>query len=181
MKNNKNIAIYIVAIVVISVISGFIYGYNKDFDISSYLATLTTKNNLYLMHTLGIILIFIGTLSLINVLTESIIFSIEGISIGFILAIFFKNYRIKGIFYALAIILVNKLIYILLISYLFIVGFKYGSKIIKNIIGINNDYVKHLHKPLIQKFALILIISIINDTIIYFFGNIFLNYLTFML
>lgn len=181
MKNNKNIALYIAAIIVISLISGFIYGYNKDIDISDYLETLTTNNNLYFMHTISIIIILIGTLSLINTLTESIIISIEGVSIGFILSIFFKNYKLSGLIYALSVILINKGIYLILISYLFIISFKYAKKIFKNIIGVNNDYVKQLHKPLIQKFILILIISLVNDTIIYFFGNVLLNYLTFML
>lgn len=181
MKNTKNIAIYIAVIIVISLISGIIYGYNKEIDISNYINTLTLNNNLYFMHTISIVIILIGTLSLINVITESIIFSIEGISIGFILSIFYKNYSFKGIIYALAIILTNKLIFLLIISYLFIVGVKYTNKVFKNIIGISNDYVKYLHKPLLQKYLLIFIISIINDTIIYFFGNIFLNYLTFML
>lgn len=181
MKNNKNIALYIAVIIVISLISGFIYGYNKNIDISSYLETLTSNNNLFFIHTISIVIILIGTLSLINVITESIIMSIEGISIGFIISIFFKNYKLPGLIYAFLTILINKGIYLILISYLFIIGFKYAKKIFKNIIGVNNDYVKQLHKPLIQKFILILIINLINDTIIYFFGNVLLNYLTFML
>ena len=181
MKNSKNIALYIAIIILISIITGFIYGLNNPIDLSEYLSNLTNNNFLYIIHTLVILGIFFSTLSLINPIIESVIFGFEGISVGFTLSLFFSQYKIKGLIYGIITFLVNKGIFLLLLLYLFIISVNYTSKILKNILGINNDYVNLSIKPLIKKFILILIFSLINDTIIYFFGNMFLNYLTFML
>ncbi len=181
MKNSKNIALYVAIVLLISIITGFIYGINNPVDLTDYLNSLTNKNSLFLIHTLIIIGIFFSTLSLINPIIESIIFGIEGISIGFTISLFFKQYKLKGLLYSLITTIVNKGIYLLLLLYLFIISINYVNRILKNIFGINNDYVNYSIKPLIKKFTLILIFSLINNTIIYFFGNMFLNYLTFML
>lgn len=181
MKNSKNITLYVAIVLLVSIVTGFIYGINNPIDLTDYLASLKNNNSLFLLHTLVIIGIFFSTLSLINLLLESVIFGIEGISIGFTISLFFHQYKLKGLLYGIITILVNKGIYLIILLYLFIVSFNYINRIIKNILGLNNDYINYSIKPLIKKFTLILIFSLINNTIIYFFGNMFLNYLTFML
>lgn len=181
MKNSKKVALYIALIIVISIVSGFIYGLNSNLDIGEYLKTLGNNNSLFFTHGIIYLLIVICTLSLVNVFFESFIFSIEGISIGFIFGLFYKLAKMKGILYGLITVIINKGIYLLLLGYLFLVSIRYSRKVIKNILGLNHDYVKFLFKPLFLKFLIIYAILLINDTLIYFFGNMFLKYLTFML
>lgn len=181
MKNSKYIVLYVAIVVFLSILTGFIYGLNNPIELNSYLESLNSNNSLFLMHTLVIIGIFFSTLSLINLFVESVIFGIEGISIGFIISLFFHQYKLKGLLYAIITIIVNKGLYLLLLLYLFIISFNYTKRILNNIFGVNNDYINLSIKPLIKKFTLILIFSLINNTLIYFFGNMFLKYLTFML
>lgn len=176
MKKNKNIAIFIALIILIAGISGFIYGLNKSIDATEFIDSIKTSNsNLFIPHSFSILIIFFSTLALINLVSETLILSIEGSSIGFILGVLFKNYKLNGLFFGVLTAIVNKLIFIILISYLFIISINYINKIIKNILGLKNDYIRVLIKPLIMRFLIILGISIINDTIIYFFGNMFLK------
>ncbi len=181
MKKSKIIALIAATILTISIITGFIYGSYSSIDIKGYLDTLNGNNALFLIHTIAIVVIFFSTLSLINMIIESVILSIEGISIGFILAVFYKNYKLSGVLYALINVLLNKGIYILILIYLYIVGYKYINRILKNLLGQSNDSVNVSIKPLIKKYALILVISLLNDTLIFFFANKVLKYFVFML
>ena len=67
------------------------------------------------------------------------------------------------------------LLFIIILIYLFIISINYINKVIKNILGLKNDYIRSLIKPLLMRFSLILVISLINDTLIYFLGNIILK------
>lgn len=176
MKKNKNVATFIVFVLIVAVISGFIYGLNKTIDVSEFLDAIKNQNsNLFIPHTIYIIIILVSTLSLINIFSEMVIFSIEGLSIGFTLGVLFKNYKLNGFFFGILSSVVNKLIFLVLISYLFLISINYISKTLKNMLGIKNDYIKTLLKPLLIRFLIILVVSLINDTIIYFFGNMFLK------
>lgn len=181
MKKNKNVALFIGLVVLIAVITGFIYGINKNVDVSDFLESLNTHNNLYLHHSILIIVILISTLALINMISETLIFSIEGITSGFIIGVLFKSYKLNGLFMGILITLVNKLIFMILISYLFMISINYIKKIVKNLLGLKNDYIRTLTKPLLKRFALIFLVSLLNDTIIYFFGNMLLKKLANML
>ncbi|MCX4248305.1 MAG: hypothetical protein OSJ65_00915 [Bacilli bacterium] len=175
MKKNKNVALFIGLIVLIAVITGFIYGINRNIDATNFLESLNTHNNLFLHHSLLIVIILISTLALINMVSETVIFSIEGLTSGFLIGVLFKSYKLNGLFMGILVTIVNKLIFLILISYLFMISINYIKKIIKNLLGIKNDYIRVLIKPLLKRFALILVISLINDTIIYFFGNMLLK------
>lgn len=87
----------------------------------------------------------------------------------------FKTYKLNGLFFGILNIAVNKVIFLILISYLFIISINYISKIIKNILGLKQDYIKTLLRPLINRFLIILVICLLNDAIIYFLGNMFLK------
>lgn len=176
MKKNKKIAIFIALVLVITGITGFIYGMNKKIDVNFFLDTIkNSRTNLYLTHSSYVIIIFLSTLALINIGSQTIIFGIEGLSMGFTMGVLFKSYKLNGLFFGVLINIVNKLLFIIIISYLFIISVNYINKTIKNILGYKNDYIRTLIKPLILRFLIILGISIINDTIIYFFGNMFLK------
>lgn len=175
MKKNKNVAIFVGIILVISVITGFIYGLNKNVDTSEFVSSINGHSNLFFNHTISIIIIFFSTLALVNFISGALIFSIEGLSTGFLLGVLFKNYKLNGFFFGIISTIINRLLFIIILIYLFIISINYINKVIKNILGLKNDYIRSLIKPLLMRFSLILVISLINDTLIYFLGNIILK------
>lgn len=176
MKKNKNIAIFAITVLIIAGITGFIYGLNKNIDVTGFIEAINSeKINLFIPHIFYIGVIFFSTLALINMISETLIISIEGLKIGFTLGVLFKTYKLNGLFFGILNIAVNKVIFLILISYLFIISINYISKIIKNILGLKQDYIKTLLRPLINRFLIILVICLLNDAIIYFLGNMFLK------
>lgn len=181
MRKSRHVIVFVVVLFIVSVITGYIYGINNYYDLTDYIEGLSGHNNLFITHLIIFFLFLFSTISLLGIIAESIYIGFEGVSIGYLLAIFFSNFKLKGILYALVTIAINKLFLLLILIYLFIVSFKYIKKSIDNIIGINKDYFDGMIKPLLQKYFIILLILLAYDTVIYFFGNKLLNYLTFML
>lgn len=176
MKNNRNIVILILLIITIASITGFIYGTNKTIEVTEFIENIkNNKSNLFFIHSIYILITFFSTLALINIISEPLILGIEGLSIGFTTGVLFKCYKLNGLFFGLLNNIVNKLIFLLIMSYLLIISINYTNKTIKNVLGLKNDNVKNLLKPLIVRFSIMLCISLINDTIIYFLGNMFLK------
>lgn len=181
MKKNKSLLLYVGILLIVSIIIGFIYGINNSYDLTNYIENLNTKNNLIFTHIFILLVFLFSSLSFLGLLVQSIYLAFEGISIGYLLGVFFTNYKVSGIVFGAFNILINKGVFIICLIYLFIVGYHYFKKTISNLIGNNKDYLIFLIKPLLQKYGIISIVLIIYDLIIYFFGNMFLNYLTFML
>lgn len=181
MKREKHVLLFVASIIIISTVTGFVYGINNICSLDTYLNALSEHNILFLNDLLIILVFLFATISLIGIILNVFLIGIEGISIGYIIALFYKHYSISGVIYALISIIVNKLFLTLVLTYLFVTCYIYIKKVIRNVLGLNNDYMKHLLVPLIKKYGVITIFVIIYDTFIYFFGNMFLNYLTFML
>lgn len=181
MKKDKHIALFIALLFLISIITGFIYGLNNYYDLSNYMKELGEHNNLFFPHLTILIIFLFSTLSLLGVFIQSIFIGIEGVSVGYILSTFYLNFKFKGLLYGLMTLLINNVFFIIILFYLFIISYKYIKKNVNNIVGVNKDYVGLLIRPLLKKYLLILTFLIIYDVIIYFFGNIFLNYLRIML
>lgn len=181
MITRKNAIVFIVLIGIILTITGLIYGFNNTIEISDYLLSLENRNNLIINHIIVIILFLISALSILGIALQTIYIGIESISIGYIIANFISAFKTKGLIYSLINIIVNKGLYILILIYLFTASISYIKQIILNIIGVKKDYLSNIMLPLLKKYALITIILFIYDILIYFFGNMFLNYLTFML
>lgn len=181
MKKVKHVVIFGIIILAISIITGLIYAINNPYDLTEYIANLTKHNNLFVLH-LGILFLFLlSTLSILGSVSQIFIIGFEGVSIGYVLGEFFLSYKINGLFYALITICLNKLIFILILIYLLITSYVYIKRSFNNIIGLSKDYLSNIIKPLLLKYSVITIFVIIYDIIIYFFGNMLLNYLTFML
>lgn len=181
MISKKNGLIFIVVISLVLFITGLIYGFNNEFDINEYLETLNNNNFLVIKHLLIIIICLFSTISLLGVIFIAIYIGFESISIGYLIANFILSYKTSGLLYGIITVLVNKGIYLLLLVYLFTVAIVYLKKHIMNIVGINNEYIKDLIIPLLKKYVIISIVIITYDIFLYVFGNMFLNYLTFML
>ena len=181
MKKQKHVLIFVAIVILVSVITGFIYGINSDYVLDNYLSSLSNHNNLFLNDLLLISIFLFSTISLIGIIFNTFIMGIEGVSMGFILGLFFKRNKFKGLAYGLCLIGVNRLLMVIILMYLYIVGVIYVKKSMRNLVGLSNDYTRHMLMPLLKKYGLIILFVIIYDILVYFFGNILLNYLTFML
>lgn len=181
MKKERHVLIFAATIILISIITGFIYGINNNISIDNYINSLSEHNILFFNDLLIVLVFLFATISLIGIIFNIFILGIEGVSIGYIIALFYNHYSVNGIIYSSILIVVNKLFLLIILIYLFVTCYIYVKKSIKNIMGLNNDYVKHLLMPLLKKYMVISIILIIYDIFLYFVGNMLLNYLTFML
>jgi hypothetical protein len=121
------------------------------------------------------------TISLVGIIGISIYIGFESISIGYTLSIFYQNYKLNGLLYGLITCAINKLVYMLVLIYLFIISCVFLNKSIDNISGANKDYYASIIIPLLKKYILITILLMLSDILIYLFGNMFLNNLTNML
>ena len=181
MKRVRHVLVFGAIIIAISIITGFIYAINNPYDLSEYMANLTKHNNLFINH-LGILFLFlVSTLSILGSIAQIFIVGFEGVSIGYVLGEFFLAYKFKGLTYALIIIGVNKLLFLIILIYLLANSYIYIRKSFHNIIGLSKDYFSNIILPILLKYGIITIFVIVYDIIIYFFGNMLLNYLTFML
>ena len=181
MKNNKVYITFVSIIIIVSIISGIIYGINNPFDVSNYLDSLNSNNNLFIPHIIIISLFYISTISLLGIIAQLLFLGFYSISLGYILSSFVKVYKFKGFLYALSIILINNFMFLIIVSYLLIVSIKYIKRIIYNLKGIDNNTYKKILIPLSKKYLIILVCLLILDTFIFMFGNKILNFLQFML
>lgn len=181
MKKSKHIVIFLTILFISTIIIGFIYGINNYYDLTDYVGTLNKNNNLFLIH-IGVLFLFLfSTISLLGIILESIYLGFEGVSIGYLIALFYSNFKAKGILYSLITIFINKVFFLVILFYLFYIGYRYVNKCMRNIIGLNKDYIISIIKPLIMKYCVIFLFLLIYDTFIWFLGNKILNYFTFML
>lgn len=180
MKKNKYALVLVLSIFVISLVVGFIYGINNPYDISEYVKNID-KNMLLFNHLLVVMLFFFSTISLIEILINGFYIGFEGVSVGFVVSAFFKTYGIKGIIYSLINLVLNKGLFIIILFYLFIVGIKYVKKCLSNIVGLSTDYLIVLIKPMVKKYLLIVIFSVVYDLLNYFLLYKIVKYFTFIL
>lgn len=181
MKKYKSYFIIIAIIITISIITGFIYGINNNYDLTGYIDNLSTNNNLFSYHLIFLLLCLIMTISLVGLVGISIIIGFESISIGYIISVFYQNYKVNGLLFSLVNVGINKLLYLIILVYLFVISTIFLKKSINNISGANKDYYAAIIIPLLKKYAVITIILMLYDIFVYFFGNMFLNNLTSML
>lgn len=180
MKKNKYALVLVLSIFVISLVVGFIYGINNPYDISEYVKNID-KNMLLFNHLLIVMLFFFSTISLIGILINGFYIGFEGVSVGFVVSAFFRTYGIKGIIYSLINLVLNKGLFIIILFYLFIVGIKYVKKCLSNIVGLSTDYLIVLIKPMVKKYLLIVIFSVVYDLLNYFLLYKLVKYFTFIL
>ncbi len=181
MNRYKRFLLMILVIILVCIITGFIYGINNNYDLAGYLENLNSNNALFTYHLIFIGLCLIMTISLVGIVGISVLIGFESISIGYILSIFYHNYKLNGLLYGLINIGINKLVYLIVLIYLFIISCIYLKKSIDNISGAHKDYYAAIVIPLLKKYLIITIFLMIYDIFVYLFGNMFLNNLTSML
>ncbi len=182
-----NLITFMLTIIVIGLICGVIY-YLK---LPKVTKTLINNNlsSMNIVHNYNNIIVHLIIISIICLFSFFIVglplaffyLFYEGLSIGFNIVVFWQLKKIRGLFYAIIYNLVYKLIYLLL---LFLFIFKMID-IIYNILRYlfyqKNDRIKIIIFNKVKVLLFIVILIIINDILIYFFGNYILNLFKFLL
>ena len=175
LKNN-NIVKFVIFLSIIGFVLGLLYSTALKPDLSSYLTSFmknvsTVHINTFLSN-LGIItLIFVLSYSVIGLPLPIMYLFIESFSIGYTLGVFIVMYKLKGLLFYSVYFISVKLIYLILIVIFISVCIKATLKLIEAFKEKNKDQLYKTIKYSFIRLALVLLISLINSTLIYFLAN----------
>lgn len=174
IKKHKNFISFLSIIFIFGMISGVLFYMNQDINVKkTILLNMENifKTNIFdiknLFIHLGVLLIIIATSFLfLSPIILIIYIFFEGISIGFIIPIFFSLYKWKFTYTFGLFFLLTKLIYLLLLMYLFFL-----------LISFLKEYIFYLKTKKIRFFSslkkmfLICVLIFMNDLFTYFICN----------
>ena len=186
---NKKVFLFISVLLVIGIISGilFLVFLNEAsqeiifLNINDYLQNLNnfTFNNLFMDITILSSLIILSIFIIGIPITIFFLF-FNGFSLGFVIASLSTIFGFKGFIYSLIYLIINKFIYLFFMYFLCLALFKIVLITLKCFIHkekINRDEIIHL----LKKIGLCLIIILIYDLILYFFGSKLLGLFNFLI
>ncbi len=186
---NKKVFIFISIILLIGIISGilfliFLNEASKELiflNINEYIQNLNNyKINNIFMDTIILSSLLILSIFIIGIPLSIFFIFFNGFSIGFIISSLSSIFGFKGLIYSIIHIIINKLVFLFFLYFLFLAMYKIVLLLIKYWVHkekINKDEIIHLFKKII----LCLLIIIIYDLILYFFGNKIMNLFNFLI
>jgi hypothetical protein len=186
IKLNSSFWKFIIIFFLIGLLTGIYLYYNLDNNyklaINNQIINLpklinSTKQNFILNHLIIISILIILSFTIIGIPFIIFYFFYESVSLGFLIGSILKWKATKGLIFMIPFIIINKLIYYLLLIYIIKISINYSKKIINNY---HNDKSNIIVRHLI-KMAIVLIIILIVDIFIYFFGNKLLSIFLFLL
>ncbi len=184
-SNISNIK-FIVSLGLIALVIGFILFQNESTDIKSGVVSTINELTLNINNTNQNSIIFhLAILSIISLLSLIIIgfpiaviyYFYEFVSIGYLLSALFEFKKITGLLFGSIFIIINKILFLSVLSYFLINMINYTKKYLKSI----KTSKKELIINYLYKCFFVLIIVFINDIILYFIGNKLTNIFTFLL
>lgn len=146
---------------------------NKLSDLSNL---LNNHQSNFITHTIIISVFAMLSITIIGIPLCLFYYFYEGVSVGFLIMAFIKYKNIKGLLYGTIFIIINKLIYIILITYLLLISIQYAKNILNNKKDKKNLIINYL-----VKIFIVFIIILINDLILYLVGNKLLSIFLFIL
>ena len=186
---NKKVFIFISIILLIGIISGilfliFLNEASKELiflNINEYIQNLNNyKINNIFMDTIILSSLLILSIFIIGIPLSIFFIFFNGFSIGFIISSLSSIFGFKGLIYSIIHIIINKFVFLFFLYFLFLAMYKIVLLLIKYCVHkekINKDEIIHLFKKII----LCLLIIIIYDLILYFFGNKIMNLFNFLI
>ena len=137
-----------------------------DLSLEDLISNLShKKQNNILFHLSILSIVSLLSYYVIGILGSILLYGYEGISIGYLIASLLHYKKIKGIYYSLVFITMNKLIYLILLTYLLYISWLYLNNYIKNKYRITNS------STYLLRMIIITLIVFINDIFLYYFGN----------
>ena len=186
---NKKVFIFISIILLIGIISGilfliFLNEASKELiflNINEYIQNLNNyKINNIFMDTIILSSLLILSIFIIGIPLSIFFIFFNGFSIGFIISSLSSIFGFKGLIYSIIHIIINKFVFLFFLYFLFLAMYKIVLLLIKYWVHkekINKDKIINLFKKII----LCLLIIIIYDLILYFFGNKIMNLFNFLI
>ena len=186
---NKKVFLFISIILIIGLTSGilflvFLNEASKEIiflNINDYLQNLNnfTFNNIF-MDIIILSSLIILSIFIIGIPISVFFIFFNGFSLGFVIASLSAIFGFKGFIYSLIYLILNKLVFIFFLYFLCLALYKIVLIMFKNFIHkekINRDEIIHL----LKKIGLCLIIILIYDLILYFFGSKLLGLFNFLI
>ncbi len=186
---NKKVFIFLSIILAIGIISGilfliFLNEASKELiflNINEYIQNI----NNYKINNIFMDIIILSSIIILSIFIIGIPISIffvffNGFSIGFIISSLSSIFRFKGLIYSIIHVIINKFIFLFFLYFLLLALYKITLILIKYWVHkekINKDELMHLFK----KMVLCLLIILIYDLVLYFFGNKIINLFNFLL
>ncbi len=174
LKMYKNIGIFLVIIFLFGIISGILFYYSQDLTLRKNI--ILNMDKLFTHNVFALKNIFIHLSIILIIIASNFIFLsplifiinlfLEGVSLGFIIPIFFKVYKMKCFYFLGVYFILIKVLYLLLLGCLFIFMMKFYKEYIR-FIKMRKIYFFHT----LKKMFLIAFLIIVNDIMIYFLFN----------
>ena len=186
---NKKVFIFLSIILAIGIISGilfliFLNEASKELiflNINEYIQNI----NNYKINNIFMDIIILSSIIILSIFIIGIPISIffvffNGFSIGFIISSLSSIFGFKGLIYSIIHVIINKFIFLFFLYFLLLALYKITLILIKYWVHkekINKDELMHL----LKKMVLCLLIILIYDLVLYFFGNKIINLFNFLL
>ena len=174
LKRHKSLLLFIAILFLFGVVTGFLFYFKQESSVKETVSLSLTnlfQNNVFTIKNIFyhfiILLIVCSTLFCFIGLPILVIYIFfEGLTIGFILPIFFSLFKINAILYFLLYFLLVKFFFVFLLFMLFVKSIYYLKSYLICLKKKSYDFIKSL------KYIVVLIfIILMNDCFVYFVSN----------
>ena len=184
---NKNLIKFLISLLIMGILVG-IYIYIKQpsltkvsilSELKSLNTILNSKQNNFLFHLLILSLFLFFSIIVLGLPLLLFYLFYEGVCFGFLLGGFINYKKISGLLYGTIFMIINKLLLYVCIIYILIVSINYSKKVILSLRHKDYKIYEYIFNHII-KMIFILLIIMLYDIFIYFFGNKILSYFLFL-
>lgn len=176
IRSNLNTIKFIVSLAIVSIIIGFILYNNQTPELKKVIIekvgdlsiniTSTNQNNI-LFHLGLLSILTILSLILIGLPIGLIYYFYEFVSIGYLLSSLFNYKKLNGLLFGSIFVIINKMLFLLLLSYFLINTINYTKKYLKSLKLSKKDLIINY----LYKCFFVILIIFLNDIFIYYLGN----------
>lgn len=174
LKRHKSLLLFIFILFLFGFITGILFYFKQEASVKETITLSLTnlfQNNIFTIknifyHFVVLIVICSTLFCFVGFPLLVIYIFFEGITIGFILPIFFALFKINAIGYFLLYFVLVKFLFVFLLFLLFVKAFHYLKKYVYCLKRKSYDFIKNM------KYIVVLIFMIlINDLFVYFVSN----------
>ncbi len=184
---NKNLIKFLISLLIMGILVG-IYIYIKQpsltkvsilSELKSLNTILNSKQNNFLFHLLILSLFLFFSIIVLGLPLLLFYLFYEGVCFGFLLGGFINYKKISGLLYGTIFMIINKLLLYVCIIYILIVSINYSKKVILSLRHKDYKIYEYIFNHII-KMIFILLIIMLYEIFINFFGNKILSYFLFL-
>ena len=167
---------FVVTLFLLCTLLGIVFYFNSKPDLGLYIDSFmkrlsNTHQNVFILNIGVICLIFVSSLIVVGLPLSYLYLCYEGFTIGFTLCAFVSQNKINGLLFYILFLLLSKLIQIIINMFFIVTSTKYAVNIIPSLLNKNKEKIYRSLVYQFYRFAMILLLTILNSTFIYFFVN----------